>query len=308
MARLLWALSNVGFMVVLVGGLGWLFLQKERKWMWWLAGCFFVMGTPLRNLIGNGQHALFSLSFFVLALCCLKQKKPLWSGVCLALALLKYTVTGPLLIFFLLKRSYRPLLVAAAIHLALFLFASVWTGATPVQLLREVAQVVTVETNQGRDGYVDVNAVLHHLGMSSVPFLWPTLSVALLLAAAHVSFRYGKGQELLCLALLALLSSAVVYHRPYDMVVLVFALFYILAGSRSHWRDSIVVLFGLCVLLTWFVEKPVFLLQMRSTDPLAQGAINVYHWFVVAVVYTTLVCGFAAVYLRHTRSIALPQP
>jgi hypothetical protein len=308
MAKLLWALSNVGFMVVLVWGLGRLFLQSEMKWIWWLAGCLFVIGTPLRNLIGNGQHALFSLSFFVLALYCLEQEKPMWSGVCLALALLKYTVTLPLLIVFLLKRSYRPLWVAMAIHLALLAFASLWTQVTPLQLVREYGQVVMVETHQGIDGYVDINAVLHHLGLSAVPFLWPTLAAVLLLTAALVIFWCGTGQELRCLAVLSLLSTVVVYHRPYDMVVLAFALFYVLAQSRSHWHDRTVLLFGLCVLLTWFVEKPLFLLQMRSTNPLAQGVVSIYQWFVVALVYTALVCGFAAVYLRRSQSIALSQP
>ena len=300
-ARLLWALSNVGFMVILVSASGWLFLRTEPKWKWWLAGCILVMGTPLRNLIGNGQHALFSLSFFVLALCCLEQEKPMWSGVCLALALFKYTVTVPLLIFFLLKRSYRPLLVAACIHLVLWLFASVWAHAPPLQMLRECIQVALGETHQGVDGFVDINAVLGRLGLSSIPLLWQTLSVVLLVAAAHMIFRYGKGQELLCLALLALLSSVVVYHRAYDMVVLIFALFYVLVQGRVQLRDRTVILFGLCVVLIWFIEKPIFLLQTRSDSPLAQGVINAYQWLVVAVVYATLACGFVAVYVRHKR-------
>ena len=63
------------------------------------------------------------------------------------------------------------------------------------------------------------------------------ISATLLLLTAYVTVRYGREDELLAMSILSLLSCIAVYHRPYDQVVLILPLAYLVrelsGASRS---------------------------------------------------------------------------
>jgi hypothetical protein len=85
-AKWLWAVSNFLFTFVIVFMLYNLYLPHKPWYFLGIVGALFLTCTPHRNLIGNGQHALFCLAFFTISLAKYKDNK-LISGFCLAVAL-----------------------------------------------------------------------------------------------------------------------------------------------------------------------------------------------------------------------------
>src|ERR1700693_1649481 len=225
-AKVVWAVLNVLFTVIIVTGLFQLFLPAQPRWLLVLIICLFVAGTPHRNLIGNGQQALFVLSFFVLSLMFLEKGYDVVAGICLAVSLFKYTVTVPLLPYFLMKRRWNVVLLALGIHVALTLFLAAWVHTSPLELLLGPVRVAFVVSS---GGYIDFRAVLGQLGWTSWKYLW-ACAAGIVLAAATLICRYrGRGQELLTLSVLAVASMVLFFHLAYDAVVLIFPLFYVLS-------------------------------------------------------------------------------
>jgi len=281
MARAMWAVSNFIFAGVIIMGLGRLFLQDKPWWWTFLLGCLFIMGTPFRNTIGNGQHALFSLAFLVIALHLLDRNRTFAAGVFLAISLFKYTVTIPFLAYFIMKRRWDTLLVVAGLHLILTLVLGVWVGKSPVSLLIDHLRVAGVVNEIG---FADTRAVLRLLGLANHQQWWIALSSTMLVVTTVIIVRRGPRQPLLALTTLALVSVVAFYHLTYDNVVLVLPLFYL----TSRERRGGVLLYGTLIGLLWYFEKIIFFLRSHTDNIQVLEGIQIYDWAVIIFFYATL--------------------
>ncbi len=115
-AKVLWVFSNLGFSITILLLLCRLYAPTLSAATTLFAGALWVSGYVWRLHMGLGQHTLFSLCFFLLALFALRQKREGWAGVWLAIALFKYTTVLPLCLLFLYRRAWKPLAVASAIQ------------------------------------------------------------------------------------------------------------------------------------------------------------------------------------------------
>ncbi|HUJ09039.1 MAG TPA: glycosyltransferase family 87 protein, partial [Verrucomicrobiae bacterium] len=216
LAKVVWAVLNVFFTGLIVGGLFHLFLSSKPKWTLILVTGMLMTGTPFRVQIGNGQQALFSLGLFVLSIIFAEEEKDLLSAICLAASLFKYTVTLPLLPFFLVRRQWRIVLLAAGIDLGLTFFAAAWAQASPWQMMIGPVRSALLTTGQG---YIDIRSIFGHIDMEAWSWLWIPAGGCMLLIAAAFCQRYGNGNELLVLSLMSVVSLLVFFHLAYDAVV-----------------------------------------------------------------------------------------
>ena len=110
LANQIWDVCNLVFTAVFLCYLYKCFFAGKSfadKFVW--AVLVFLSGTPLRMLIGNGQHLMFSLAFFMPAYYYASKGRRYLSGVLLALSAFKYTTIAPLAFIFVFRRWWRPI-------------------------------------------------------------------------------------------------------------------------------------------------------------------------------------------------------
>ena len=231
-ARAAWAVLNLLFGAGLVLLLHRLF-PAEGPWRS-LALAFIALfaGAPFLTNLAIGQHAVFALGWFVVALWADRRGNAALAAASLAAAWFKYTLTFPLSLIFLVRGRWALLLGALAIHVGLTGFAAVWTGSSPLDLLLGPLRVVHAVH---RAGHLDVFGLAMRLGLT--PKLLPIAAASALTLAVLLAARRSRPRDdLALLCLLSLFAYAVVYHLAYDLVVLVIPLFYVLHRMPA-WRE-----------------------------------------------------------------------
>ncbi|MBR3221881.1 MAG: DUF2029 domain-containing protein [Kiritimatiellae bacterium] len=227
-ANALWDVCNLGFTFMFLLFMGRLFFPRGGG-MFLAFAAIFLCGVPWRVGMGCGQHAMFSLAFFTAAVWAMERRKHwLVVGALLSAGLFKYTVTAPLAFVFVIRRQWRALVAAAAIHIALTVVMGLWTGTDPLTLVRQSMEV-GVRLNQS-GGDADLAGLASWLGVADV-WGWAKLGYAVfgLAIAGYSAMRLlGRSQKdsslLLDLSVLAVLANLVCYHRCYDLVSLAFPL------------------------------------------------------------------------------------
>lgn len=250
-AKYLWLISNIIFTFVLLHLSLKLFLPEKPFHSYFIITTLFISSTPWRNLVGNGQETLFSLCFFVIAVWFARQRRDCISGIFLALSFFKYTIIFPLLLLFIYKKQYRILFIAFLIHLVIHLLVSLWLGVNPLLLVKQSLAVASSLSDQG---YLDFDAFFSRMGITSPTF--PTFFAAIVTSITiWVCLEYKENDELLILNALSILSTVVIYHRPYDYVVLLFSL--ILLFHPLFQSSILKPLLAVCLALIWYVDRLV---------------------------------------------------
>ena len=252
-----------------------------------LLGLFFA-STPGRNTVGNGQQGLFSLFFFLLAVHCQIQKRPVIGTLCLAACWLKYTITFPLSLIFIRREWRATLVAAAAVHVGLILFLSIWTGENPFKLLS--GPLMVSETGVDSTMY-DTIAMVNYFGGGS-RFAGVALGIILLVAAAWLVAK-SKARLTTNLTFLSFVSLVWSHHASYDYLVLVIPL----AFAALHWKQksigSVDILVASSVLLIWFVSR----ILDAANEVFAPVGLIVF-WGACVAVYAALAILFVTIHLE----------
>lgn len=247
-AKLLWAISNILFTTILLWGLFKLFPLKNKEYFILCSSLFFI-SLPFRNLIGNGQHGLFSLAFFMLALISMN-RNALLSGLFLSMSWFKFTLTFPLSLFFIYKRQFRPLIYAVLIQLCLLIIITGWTGIFTLELVK---QNIIAMLHLSNSGNFDLINLITKIGLpGSIGFM---LILILVIGTIFRMYRISQGNDLKILSFLSLLSFAIFFHRWYDFVVLIFPFWWLfLEEIPKQLKWILVTLF----FLVWYFAKVAF--------------------------------------------------
>ncbi len=281
-AKALWLILNLLF------ALGSAFLLRktffkntDRDIFLWLM-LLTAAGTPFRNQLGVGQHTLFSLFFFMLALYLSEKSLTIPSGLALSISYFKYTLTAPLALYFLYKRRFREFFISLVPHiLGTFVGARI-LGTSFIDMIREPLMVSSALAGEGS---IDIGALS---GGSSLSLLFTGVIMAGCLIAA---FMLPENRDRFYFSLLVLLSLIMTYHRTYDFFVLSLAA----AGTVLSGYDPVKLLkegalspagkaLTACYLLTllyFFFGLRVF---HENTPSLMAGAVLYYGYLLMYVI------------------------
>ncbi len=254
-AKLAWLISNLFFTA---GGFALAvrrFLPDRSPWLTAALASLLMISFPWRIVIGNGQHLMASLFFFLLSAELAQRGHRIWSGVALAASFLKYTVILFLLPWFALKRQWTPLAIAFAIHGLMTLGIAIHLGENPLVLVQQALGAGTATLLVS--GYIDLFAVADWLGAPLA--LAAKLAVALVVAVLWLGLRRPPPDEHPYLASLCFVSVVVVYHRLYDTLVLLIPLLIALGQLR---KDRLVAMLILATIsFCWFIDRLVLALS-----------------------------------------------
>lgn len=232
-ARAIWSGLQVVFAVALP--LAMLRLNRRPPGGLWQAGAVLLLlsWAPVRTTFGHGQVALVTSLAAVLAVLLAYRGRPVWAGVLFGLALSKYTLTGALVLFFLVYRHYRVLGVALLTQLAGLLALALLAGETPVQIAQSYARLLGSVIGQSYE-IVSLDGWLNVLGLSPAASALAAFAAGALIVGGLVLPRYlpealGRSERVsaararlkanLLVVILVLVGLLFTYHRSYDLPV-----------------------------------------------------------------------------------------
>ena len=278
-AKVLWALSNMVFAVAFLLGVFRIARIEDRTTQLFLAAVF-LMSTPFRNAVGNGQHGFFSLAFFVWAVIW-SSKNQRVAGLLLGLSWLKYTVTFPLTLFFCVRHRFTTMIVAGLVHIVLLAVAGFWTGESPMRLMQDYLEVVGLFPVSGD---LDIFGLLIRLGGDAKR--WAPLAMVVLFALTSLAaFRSSARSDLWQLSFLAVASCIVIIHHQYDFIVLLLPLAYLCANGV---RNMSSMFFLLSVITTWYLRKAAELGDRLLPDAAPVSMEELIYFLTASVFYSAL--------------------
>lgn len=291
-ARWCWAASNLAFFALVLMLLRRHFLADQPPWTSIAVGAIFACGTPLRNTIGNGQHGLLSLAAFLLAYdATVRWARPGVAVVPLAVSMFKYTIAGPLSIILVRRIPWRHLTVAGA----LLLLGSLIAGSMvhrPLAILPEYVHMLTVVSPRG---FLDIFSLAAQTGISPGSAVTVAISLAVAALTTCCVLTRGRAHPLLSLSLLGFVSYALFFHHTYDLFILAFPLTFLFT-PECRGRRALSALLTSTIALTWFIEKPLYLLRHQQPGVMAEMIYTGYWWTTAVVFYASAIAvGFALV-------------
>lgn len=211
-ARMVWLGSNLVLTALVIVLLRKTFMKEmDVRWFGVLM-LFMIAGTPWRNQIGVGQHTIFSFFFFLLAVWLSESKRPVLSGLSLTVCYFKYTLTVPLVVYFVYKKRWKELLLSIGIHIVLTIASAFWLGES---FLNMIIQPLQVSSALSGEGSIDLSALLQGSPYALV------LTAAVMILLLVIALRMPEGQDKLLMAIVLLWSLIITYHRTYDYFVMV---------------------------------------------------------------------------------------
>jgi hypothetical protein len=205
-----------------------------------MAVVFLFKGTVLG--LAGGQNALVATALAMAFVHFASRNRYHLAGLCLAAATIKITIWAPFLLYPLLSRQYRlfgiALLWSAGVNGVISLF---YLG--PIGHLRQMYECTSMvgqiwentPAARGASGRVDLMPLLASAGLGQA---WiAVVQPALLVAGATLLFccarRYGNALVLLGINVLAALTM---YHRDYDLTVVLLIAIPFLWQHRERFR------------------------------------------------------------------------
>ena len=250
-ARYAWLISNLIFTALIVILLKKTFMKDMDDRLFGVLMLLMVAGTPWRNQIGVGQHTLFSLMFFLLAVWLSEKDRRALSGLALCLSYFKYTVTAPLALYFIYKRRWKEFVLSIIPHVLGTAAGAVILHESFTDMIIKPLKVASALTGEGS---LDIGAMTG--GASWSVFI--TLAVMLMLLFA--AFRLPQGNDALMISALTMVSLIMTYHRTYDYFILIIVFAYVAADSSKYFAAAYTLLvFAVFFVLRIFHEAPVSL-------------------------------------------------
>ena len=294
-AKMAWAATNLAcaiFIVVALARLAGPAGSAARLWGV-VAGCLMLCSAPARDQISAGQHTLFSVACLLGAwLAGAKPAGRTWlASLLIAASWLKFSVTVPLGLVFLIRGRWREMAGALAIHVVLLGGLCAWLRTGPVDLVVQFVETARIGLfGLGlRSNVWDTLAIGRALGPE-----WPAVGLALtlvcLIGSGVVAWRAGRaGDPLAPLAWLAIPACLVGFHFRYDFIVLALPLAWVLSRPLPLLDRAAV---GSVALANWFgarwIEK---LFHQSAGGPYGTwdtagivgiGFISAFTWLVMA--------------------------
>jgi hypothetical protein len=242
--RIVWLALNLGALGVVCGrivrlGEGW---SPEARLGF---GLVAAASKPVRLTLGLGQFSLLPLALVLGAESASRRGREGLAGLLLGVALIKPTMVVPFLLVFAAGGRWRAVVVAGCVQAAAFGAVAAWLGADPSRLLGEW---LGRARSQSSAGLIDVPSVAERI-MPGAADHAAGIAAILLIACGVLLVRYRDRPRLLQLAVAGCFAALFTYHRPYDLVLLLPALGWLVeTGRTSMARRGIAGVFALLLI------------------------------------------------------------
>lgn len=213
-ANITWMIINLLLTGIIILLSRELFFKKVDTKIFIILACAMLAGTGWRNSIGNGQHAILSYAFYLIAFWLSEKKQRILSGVALAVSYFKYTLTVPLTLYFIYKKRYKEILISVTIHLLCTLLCALWLDDSLINMIKKPLEISAYLSS---DGYIDFGSIFH---FGSYACMLVAIAFCLVLFGMSVFGEktcYGGN---LLFAILSYVSLIIIYHRVYDFFIL----------------------------------------------------------------------------------------
>lgn len=197
--------------------------------------------SSFRVTFGNGQLSLIVMALLLGAILAGERKKKIVAGFFLSLALCKYTLSFPFLLYFAWKREWKILIFALTPLLPLTQVYASRLGSSALAMTADYLYLLrreAMEKDAILTGVTEIKPLILSL-TGGHQTLSAALTVALCLVALIcmiVVFKRSNENELIKLSILALFGLWSVYHRTYDLVLcLLPAALFIDLLTRKNW-------------------------------------------------------------------------
>jgi hypothetical protein len=279
-----------------------------------------------RNAAGNGQSTLL---VFICMLLSLVFYKKLWyiAGVALGIALSKYSLSIPILFYFLYKKEFRIIAVSLLTQVAGVLVLAWIVQTSPLIIVSEyikVFQLIAIASTQGvqltslisnKIEIIYLVAALFTLGILGIIAWW-----------VKNSQRYRVMQEnttidLLILVALLFLGLLGLYHREYDvLVVIIYFGFITTMLSSKQWVDTPTLknanLITLAISVAWLSRPGSILIKffpgisdqtmLYVTQPITTFILSLNLCMALVLLYATLLPSL--VQAKGKRAVGVQNP
>lgn len=299
LANVLWALSNLLFLTGIIILLKKTFWKEMEMLDFALFSALLVSSSPVRRQFALGQHTLFSVFFFLLAYYFIldnendKNKnllfKDIISGIALAISYFKYSITAPMMLIFIYKKKYRPVIISIVIHILLTIVSATYLHKSPVYMILAPLKVAGLLSSEG---FADIGSILGQMGMSGMITLAPT--VLIFIALTIFAFLKKDIREDSLMSFLIFVSLIFMYHRSYDFFVLIIPLTVMLNDYKESDKkitDKIRIFSIIWVILEIFIMD-TFIdpltgtgMKMQSLFGFYDSVYNIYIYTVIALLY-----------------------
>ncbi len=272
-ARGVWAVTNVLLLLAALGGLGRLFGRDDPRLVRWIVVALAGWACA-RVTLGNGQLGIVTLAALVAALAAERRGRHALAGLALGLALTKWSLSLPFLVYFAARRRWSTLALAALAVLGGSLAFGLRLGQAPWEVAGDYARVLGAHAGV-KHAFLRTSE-LTAAGMAAAGgpgwlAVLVALAVVLLIAAwlcAGIGDRRCWG---LLLAVCAAVTLTAVPHLHYDQVVLALPVAVLLgwpADPLRRWARGL----GAAVAALLWLDLPGSLWKLAGRpDPIPEG-------------------------------------
>lgn len=187
-AAVVWLLSNFVFLFGIIVLLRKTFWQNIKKIDFILLTGVILASGAVRSQIHLGQHSLFAFFFFMLAIWLSGRKRGISAGMALAVSYFKYSITAPLMLYFLYKKKYKEIVISIIPHILLTFFSSWWLDTDFITLLILPLKQSTLLT---ASGFADISSIFGRFGLNG---MWLNLCTVLIFIGLILWILSGRHQ------------------------------------------------------------------------------------------------------------------
>ena len=257
-ARILWLITNLLCTGVIIGLLRNTFMSRVDERLYPVFMMLMLAGTPWRNQLGVGQHTLFAVACFILAVTVAENGREeksaagtVAAGLLLSLSYLKYTVTAPLALYFIYRRRWKEFVISLVPHAVLTGVAAFILKEPYTDMLTKPLAVASALTGEGS---IDV-------GVLTGGAAWSTgITAAVMLFILALALMMPEGNDELFISTAALLSLVMTYHRTYDFFIMIIVFGYFATGRmRAAQTVYLITTFAIFFVLRIYNESVISL-------------------------------------------------
>lgn len=257
-ARILWLITNLLCTGVIIGLLRNTFMSRVDERLYPVFMMLMLAGTPWRNQLGVGQHTLFAVACFILAVTVAENGREeksaagtVAAGLLLSLSYLKYTVTAPLALYFIYRRRWKEFVISLVPHAVLTGVAAFILKEPYTDMLTKPLAVASALTGEGS---IDV-------GVLTGGAAWSTgITAVVMLFILALSLMMPEGNDELFISTAALLSLVMTYHRTYDYFIMIIVFGYFATGRmRAAQTVYLITTFAIFFVLRIYNESVISL-------------------------------------------------